>query len=509
MSRLKKETILENLTVQSVAAEGKCIAHTPEGQVVFIEYAVPGDVVDVRVTVKKKNYLEGRIVRLVEPSPDRLEPFCEHFGVCGGCRWQLLPYRMQLEAKQRQVFDQLSRIGHLELPEISPIIPSDKTEFYRNKLEFTASDKRWILPGEITAETTADPDTAGTPVSDTTRALTGDTAAETPIQTPAEAFGNIPADRRQGLGFHVGKFFDKVLDIHKCYLQSDPSNDIRLFIREYAVGNGIPFYNIRENRGIFRNMFVRTTDDGQVMLIVCFAADFDGREAMLDAVAQRFPQITSLYYVINDKLNDSIADRECILYRGEEAIYETMEGLRFKIGPKSFYQTNNAQALKLYRTAREFASLSGTETVYDLYTGTGTIAQFVSSRAAKVIGVEYVPEAIEDAKTNAAGNGITNCSFFAGDMKDILTPAFIAEHGRPDVIITDPPRAGMHPDVIKTIMQAAPQRIVYVSCNPASQARDLQALSGMYRITDVQPVDMFPHTQHVENVCRLTLREGQ
>ena len=501
MSRLKKETILENLTVQSVAAEGKCIAHTPEGQVVFIEYAVPGDVVDVRVTVKKKNYLEGRIVRLVEPSPDRLEPFCEHFGVCGGCRWQLLPYRMQLEAKQRQVFDQLSRIGHLELPEISPIIPSDKTEFYRNKLEFTASDKRWILPGEITAETPAGPDTAGT--------STGNTAAEPPIQTSAEALENIPADRRQGLGFHVGKFFDKVLDIHKCYLQRDPSNDIRLFIREYAVGHGIPFYNIRENRGIFRNMFVRTTDDGQVMLIVCFAADFDGREAMLDAVAQRFPQITSLYYVINDKLNDSIADRECILYRGEEAIYETMEGLRFKIGPKSFYQANNAQALKLYRTAREFASLSGTETVYDLYTGTGTIAQFVSSRAAKVIGVEYVPEAIEDAKTNAAGNGIANCSFFAGDMKDILTPEFIAEHGRPDVIITDPPRAGMHPDVIKTIMQAAPQRIVYVSCNPASQARDLQALSGMYRITDVQPVDMFPHTQHVENVCRLTLREGQ
>ena len=480
MSRPKKETILENLTVQSVAAEGKCIAHTPEGQVVFIEYAVPGDVVDVRVTVKKKNYLEGRIVRLVEPSPDRQEPFCEHFGVCGGCRWQLLPYRMQLEAKQRQVFDQLSRIGHLELPEISPIIPSDKTEFYRNKLEFTASDKRWILPCEVAS-----------------------------AEDSAEAFGNIPADRRQGLGFHVGKFFDKVLDIHKCYLQRDPSNDIRLFIREYAVGHGIPFYNIRENRGIFRNMFVRTTDDGQVMLILCFAADFDGREAMLDAVAQRFPQITSLYYVINDKLNDSIADRECILYRGEEAIYETMEGLRFKIGPKSFYQTNNAQALKLYRTAREFASLTGTETVYDLYTGTGTIAQFVSSRAAKVIGVEYVPEAIEDAKTNAAGNGIANCSFFAGDMKDILTPEFIAEHGRPDVIITDPPRAGMHPDVIKTIMQAAPQRIVYVSCNPASQARDLQALSGMYRITDVQPVDMFPHTQHVENVCRLTLREGQ
>ena len=461
----KKETIIENLTVQAVAAEGKSIAHTEEGQVVFIEYAVPGDVVDIRVTVKKKNYLEGRITRLVKPSPDRLEPFCEHFGLCGGCRWQLLPYRIQLEAKQRQVFDQLSRIGHLQLPPIRPILASDKTEFYRNKLEFTASDKRWILPDE-------DPE-------------------------------NLTAGQKIGLGFHVGRFFDKVLDIHRCWLQPEPSNAIRLFIKEYALSHHIPFYNIRENSGIFRNMFVRSTDDGQVMLIVCFAADFEGREAMLDAVAEAFPLISSLYYVINDKLNDSIADRECILYRGDDAIYETMENLRFKIGPKSFYQTNNGQALKLYRTVREFAALTGRETVYDLYTGTGTIAQFVSAGAARVVGIEYVPEAIEDAKVNAAANGITNCSFYAGDMKDILTAGFIAEHGRPDVIITDPPRAGMHPDVIRTILDAAPESIVYVSCNPASQARDLEQLCRDYDITAVQPVDMFPHTTHVENCVQL------
>ena len=464
----KKETIIENLTVQAVAAEGKSIAHTEEGQVVFIEYAVPGDVVDIRVTVKKKNYLEGRITRLVKPSPDRLEPFCEHFGLCGGCRWQLLPYRIQLEAKQRQVFDQLSRIGHLQLPPIRPILASDKTEFYRNKLEFTASDKRWILPDE-------DPE-------------------------------GMPPEQKLGLGFHVGRFFDKVLDIHRCWLQPEPSNAIRLFIKEYALSHHIPFYNIRENSGIFRNMFVRTTDDGQVMLIVCFAADFEGREAMLDAVAEAFPQISSLYYVINDKLNDSIADRECILYKGNDAIYETMENLRFKIGPKSFYQTNNGQALKLYRTVREFAALTGRETVYDLYTGTGTIAQFVSAGAARVVGIEYVPEAIEDAKANAASNGITNCSFYAGDMKDILTAGFIAEHGRPDVIITDPPRAGMHPDVIRTILDAAPESIVYVSCNPASQARDLEQLCRDYDITAVQPVDMFPHTTHVEN-CVLLKRK--
>ncbi len=465
--RNREEQILDNLTIESIAAEGKCIAHTPEGIVVFVEYAVPGDVVNARVLRKKKNFIDAKITEIVRPSECRQRPFCEHFGVCGGCRWQLIPYQMQLDFKRRQVEDQFRRIGHLEFPEVSPTIGSDKTEFYRNKLEFTASDRRWILPEE-------DPE-------------------------------GLPDDCRQGLGFHVGKFFDKVLDIRKCYLQPEPSNAIRLYIKQYAISHGIPFYNIRENTGIFRNMFVRTTDDGAVMLIVCFAQDFPGREAMLDAVAGAFPGITSLYYVINSKLNDSIGDRECILYRGDEAIYETMEGLRFRIGPKSFYQTNNAQALRLYSIARDFASLSGKETVYDLYTGTGTIAQFVSRSAAKVIGIEYVPEAIEDAKVNARANGIGNCEFFAGDMKDILTGDFIAEHGRPDVVIADPPRAGMHPNVVRTILNAAPERIVYVSCNPASQARDLELLCGKYRITAVQPVDMFPHTTHIENVCRLEL----
>lgn len=469
MARHKLDLVLTNIEITAVAAEGKCVAHTPEGQVVFVEYAVPGDVVDVRVIKKKKNFIEGRIERIVKPSEHRLEPFCKHFGVCGGCKWQLLPYEMQLQAKQAQVFDQLSRIGHLELPEISPIIGSDKTKYYRNKLEFSASDKRWIL------------------------------SEEDPTQ--------IPENERQGLGFHVSKFFDKVLDIEKCYLQEEPSNSIRLFVKDYALSHGITFYNLRENTGLFRNMFVRTTEDGQVMLIICFAKQFEGLEAMLDAIAEKFPQITSLYYIINPKLNDSISDLECFLYKGDEAIYETMEGLRFKIGPKSFYQTNAPQAYKLYSVARDFASLTGSEVVYDLYTGTGTIAQFVSSKASKVIGIEYVPEAIEDAKTNTRLNGITNCSFFAGDMKDILTADFIKQHGKPDVMIVDPPRAGMHPDVVKTIMDASPDRIVYVSCNPASQARDLELLAPLYKIVAVQPVDMFPHTHHVENVCKLEIKK--
>lgn len=468
MSRSKSNIILENLRIEKIASEGRSIAHNPDGIVVFVEYAVPGDVVDVLVTRKKKNFMEARIIRMVEPSPERLKPFCSHFGICGGCRWQLLPYRMQLEAKQQQVVDQLVRLGHLELPEVSPIIPSERTQYYRNKLEFTASDKRWILPEE-------DPE-------------------------------DLSPEQKAGLGFHVGKFFDKVLDIDVCHLQPEPSNAIRKFLKEYALSHGIPFYNLRENRGVFRNIFIRTTEDGQVMLIVCFATDFPGREAMLDAVAAAFPEITSLYYVINSKLNDSIADQECILYRGEDAIYERMEGLRFKIGPKSFYQTNSLQAYRLYSVVRDFAALDGSQTVYDLYTGTGTIAQFVSAGAAKVIGIEYVPEAIEDARINAKINGIENCEFFAGDMKDILCEAFIAEHGRPDVIITDPPRAGMHPDVVETILGAAPQTIVYVSCNPASQARDLERLCTAYDIVAVQPVDMFPHTVHVEN-CVLLKRK--
>ncbi len=469
MSRRKRQDIVyENVRVESVAAEGKALAHV-DGVVLFIPFAVPGDIVDVKVTKKKKNYMEGYVLRMVEPSEHRLEPFCSHFGVCGGCKWQPLPYPMQLEAKQRQVYDQLVRIGHLSVPEIRPIIPSDKTTLYRNKLEFTFSQRRWIDSGE-------DPD-------------------------------SLTDKERCGLGFHVGRFFDKVLDIEFCHLQKEPSNAIRLFIRKYALEHDLTFFNIREHSGFLRNMFIRTTDAGEVMLIVCFYhEDAVKRIALLDAVAEAFPQITSLYYVVNSKPNDSISDQDCILYKGDEAIYENMGSLRFKIGPKSFYQTNSGQTMKLYTVAKEFASLGGKEVVYDLYTGTGTIAQFVSDKARKVIGIEYVPEAIEDAGINASVNGIDNCEFFAGDMKDILTDEFVETHGHPDVVILDPPRAGIHPDVAKVILNAAPDRIVYVSCNPASQARDLEILCRDYEITAVQPVDMFPHTHHLENVVALKRR---
>lgn len=469
MSKKKTDIILENIRIEAVAAEGKSMGHADDGTVVFVEFAVPGDVVNVKVTKKKKNYMEGFISEIVTPSEKRLHPFCEHFGICGGCKWQPLPYEMQLQAKQRQVFDQLSRIGHLDIPEVSPIVPADETTFYRNKLEFTFSSKRWIYSGEDV--------------------------------------NSMPESDKMGLGFHVGKFFDKVLDIKKCWLQKEPSNAIRLFIKDYAVRNSLEFYDIRANKGYLRNMIVRTNNRGDVMLIMCFASeDKDERVKLLDAVADAFPQIRSLYYVINTKLNDSIGDQECILYKGEEAIYETMEGLDFRIGPKSFYQTNSSQAYKLYKVARNFAGLSGNEVVYDLYTGTGTIAQFVSSGAKKVVGIEYVPEAIEDAIENAKNNGIDNCSFHAGDMKDVLNEDFIAANGKPDVIILDPPRAGIHPDVAKVILSAAPEKIVYVSCNPASQARDLAILATAYDIKAIQPVDMFPHTMHVENVCLLTRR---
>ena len=468
MARKRIDLVLENVTIESVAAEGKALTHV-DGIVVFVDFAVPGDVVDIQVYKKKKNYMEGFIKRIVKPSAHRLDPFCTHFGVCGGCRWQPLPYPMQLEAKRRQVEDQLVRIGHLEVPEIRPTLPSEATQFYRNKLEFSASCSRWILKEE-------DPDTL----------------------TPAQ---------KVGLGFHVGKFFDKVLDIEKCYLQKEPSNAIRLHIKNFCLEHGYEFYNIRENRGFFRNMFVRSTEKGDFMLIVVFAReDREKREALLDSISAAFPQITSLYYIINEKLNDSITDQSPVLYKGEDAIYEEMEGLRFKIGPKSFYQTNSRQAYRLYSVARDFAALTGNELVYDLYTGTGTIAQFVSRQASKVVGIEYVPEAIEDAKANAKANGINNCLFFAGDMKDVLNEAFIQQHGRPDVIILDPPRAGIHPDVAQVILKAAPGRMVYVSCNPASQARDLAILCKDYEITAVQPVDMFPHTMHVENVVALRRR---
>ena len=467
MSRKKVDILIENAVIEAVAAEGKALTHH-EGIVVFVEFAVPGDVVDIRVTKKKKNHWEGFVSRMVKPSENRLEPFCPHFGVCGGCKWQPLPYEMQLAAKQQQVYDQLVRIGHLEIPEISPILGSEKTEYYRNKLEFTFSNRRWE-------------------------------------KKPLEEGENA----QPGLGFHVGKYFDKVLDIEDCHLQADPSNAIRNFIRSYALEKGLSFYNIRENRGYLRNIIIRSTQAGNIMLIVVISDDDDPakRERLLDSISKEFPQISSLYYVINSKLNDSISDLQPVLYRGDDAIYEEMEGLHFKIGPKSFYQTNSRQAYRLYSVAREFAGLTGNEVVYDLYTGTGTIAQFVSGKASKVIGIEYVPEAIEDAVLNAANNGITNCEFFAGDMKDILTADFIGEHGKPDVIILDPPRAGIHPDVASVILETAPSRMVYVSCNPASQARDLAILSQKYTIEAVQPVDMFPHTQHVENVCKLKLKE--
>lgn len=469
MTRKRLDLVYEDIVIEAVAAEGKALAHI-DGVVVFVEFAVPGDIVDIRITKKKSNYMEGFVLRMKNPSEHRLEPFCKHFGVCGGCKWQPLPYAMQLEAKQQQVWDQLVRIGHLDIPEISPIIGSDNIQYYRNKLEFTFSSRRWFFNDE-------NPD-------------------------------EFDEKDRCGLGFHVGKYFDKVLDITDCHLQKSPSNEIRNFIRKYALDNGYGFYDLRANRGFLRNMFIRSTEAGDIMLIVCFAYDDASKRAeLLDAVSKEFHQITSLYYVINSKLNDSIGDLDCILYKGDEAIYERMDNLRFKIGPKSFYQTNSPQAYKLYSVARDFAALTGDEVVYDLYTGTGTIAQFVSSKASKVIGIEYVPEAIEDARINASNNGITNCEFFAGDMKDILTGAFIEKHGRPDVIILDPPRAGIHPDVAKVILDAEPERMVYVSCNPASQARDLAILCQKYTITAVQPVDMFPHTQHVENVCALELNK--
>lgn len=468
MSRSKTDLTLRGVTIESVAAEGKAVAKV-DGAVLFVPFAVPGDVVDVHVFKRKKNYMEGRIINMVKPSERRLQPFCEHFGICGGCRWQSLPYDMQLDAKRQQVYDQLVRIGHLKVPEIAPTIGSPRTMYYRNKLEFTFSDRRWLLDGE-------DPESLG-------------------------------QEDRCALGFHVGKFFDKVLDIKRCHLQADPSNDIRLFVKGYALRHSLAFYDIREHSGYLRNMVIRNNESGDVMLIMVFAYDdAESRTGLLDAVAQEFPQIKSLYYVINGKMNDSFADLECVLYRGEEYITESMEGLRFRIGPKSFWQTNTLQAQRLYSIAREFAALTGTQTVYDLYTGTGSIAQFVSGQAAKVIGIEYVPEAIQDAKANARANGITNCEFYAGDMRKILTGEFVSQHGRPDVIILDPPRSGIHPDVAKVILAASPSRIVYVSCNPASQARDLALLSGEYSITRVQPVDMFPHTQHVENVCALTLK---
>lgn len=466
--RRKEKIVLENIKIESVAAEGNAIAHV-EGKVLFVPQCVPGDIVNVRVTKKKSGYMEGVVVNMVTPSPLRVEPFCSHYGICGGCKWQPLPYDLQLKYKQQQVEDQLSRIGKLDLPDISPILGSEKTRYYRNKLEFTFSNKRWILNHE-------------------------DSDALSPVE-------------KLGLGFHVSGFFDKVLDIKECHLQAEPSNAIRLFIREYALEHDLSFFDLREQVGFLRNMIVRTSSTKEVMVIVVFAyEDKELREGLLNAVKEHFIEITSLHYVINGKRNDSISDLDCIYYAGLDCIYEQMEGIKFRIGPKSFYQTNSDQAYRLYSVVREFAALKGDEIVYDLYTGTGTIALFLSGKAKKVVGIEYVKEAIDDAVINAANNNITNSSFFAGDMKDMLTGEFISVNGRPNLIVLDPPRAGIHPDVAKVLLEAAPERMVYVSCNPASQARDLALLSEKYKVTKVKPVDMFPHTHHVENVVALELK---
>ena len=472
MARKKKELpLLEKVTITDVAAEGKAVAKVNE-LVIFVPYVVPGDVVDLQVKRKKNHYAEAVAVKFHEKSPLRTEPFCSHFGVCGGCKWQCLSYEEQLKYKQKQVFDNLTRIGKVELPEFRPILGSGKTRFYRNKLEFTFSNKRWLTEEEVKQD--------------------------------------VKYDQMNAVGFHIPGAFDKVLAIDKCWLQDDISNQIRNAVRDYAYAHKFPFFDLRTQEGLLRNIMIRTSSTGELMVVLqCKVTDDEGRrkmEEILQFMADSFPQITSLMYVINNKCNDTIGDLDVEVFKGNDHIFEEMEGLRFKVGPKSFYQTNSEQAYNLYKVAREFAGLTGNELVYDLYTGTGTIANFVARQARKVVGIEYVPEAIEDAKVNSALNGIDNTLFYAGDMKDILTNDFIAEHGRPDVIITDPPRAGMHNDVIDVILAAEPKRIVYVSCNPATQARDLQLLDGKYKVTAVQPVDMFPHTHHVENVVQLERR---
>ena len=470
--------LLEHITIESVAAEGKCIFHYDD-KVVFVPFCVPGDVVDVQITKKKHSFMEGRVERIISYSKVRETPMCEHFGICGGCKWQNLPYEEQLKAKQQQVFDQLTRIGKVELPPFQPILGSVKTKEYRNKLEFGCANKRWYTKEEI--------------------------AALPPKEEGQE--GNLS---ESAIGFHITGAFDKIYPIKKCWLMDDLHNEIRNEISRYAKENSISFYDIRAQHGLLRDLMMRNSNTGEFMLLVQFHYDEEGDEQkamqLLQHIADTFPQITSLIYVDNQKGNDTFGDLELTTFKGTDFIYETMEDLKFKVGPKSFYQTNTDQAYHLYCVARSFAQLTGGELVYDLYTGTGTIANFVAHQAKQVIGIEYVPEAIEDAKENSHVNGINNTLFYAGDMKDILTDDFIQEHGQPDVIITDPPRAGMHADVIKVILNASPKRIVYVSCNPATQARDLQLMDADYKVAAVQPVDMFPHTPHVENVVLLERR---
>ncbi len=458
--------LLENITILDIADKGNTFAKFNE-LAVFITGGVPGDVVDVQVTKKKKSFMEGRIVKTHSFSDKRTESFCKYFGVCGGCKWQHMGYEHQLNFKQQQVSDQLTRIGKIELPEAPRILASEKTDFYRNKLEFTFSHLRWLYPGEMDGEQNSD---------------------------------------LRGLGFHVPGRFDKVVDVEKCWLQPEPSNAIRNSIRDFAYKNNYSFFNIREHVGLLRTLIIRNTMQGELMVILTFfEPDIEKINALMEHLKISFPEITSLLYVINEKNNDTIADQEIVCYSGKDHIIEIFEGIKFKIGPKSFFQTNSEQALELYKITRDFAAIKKDDIVYDLYTGTGTIANFIAHQAKKVVGVEYVPEAIEDAVVNSQINGIENTIFFAGDMKDVLTSSFITEHGKPDIIITDPPRAGMHEDVINRILEAEPKVVVYVSCNAATQARDLQLMSSKYRVTRVQTVDLFPHTHHTESVVKLEL----
>lgn len=469
MSRKRRELpIVENLEITGIAAEGKSLGRWNE-MVVFVPFGAPGDVVDVQLTKKRHSFAEGKIVKMHTSSPMRVEPFCEHYGVCGGCKFQHIPYEEQLKYKQQQVEDALQRIAKVQLPAINPILGSANTCFYRNKLEFTFSNKSWLTREQLESD---------------------------------EQF-----DDRNALGFHIPNAFDKVLDINKCWLQDDVSNQIRNYIRLHAKQQGYSFFDLRANQGLMRTLMIRTSSTGELMLVVVFGANEQTAiNEMMQSIKEAFPQITSLQYVVNLKCNDSLNDQEFVLFSGRDYIEEEMEGLKFRVGPKSFYQTNSAQAYELYKVARRMARLKGDELVYDLYTGTGTIANFVARQSRQVIGIEYVPEAIEDAKLNSRVNGIENTLFYAGDMKDILTDDFVQQHGCPDVMIIDPPRAGMHEDVVKVILNAQPKRLVYVSCNPATQARDLAMLDEKYSVEEVQPVDMFPHTQHVENVVALQRR---
>ena len=469
MGRKKELPLLEKVTITDIGAEGNAIARV-DSLVVFVPMLIPGDVVDIKVVKKRKKYLEGRVLKFHEYSSDRIAPRCSHFGVCGGCRWQHLPYSLQLKFKAKQVRDSLVRIGKIELPVMNEIIGSSDEYYYRNKLEFTFSDKRWFTDDEVKSA--------------------------------------LPLEKQPALGFHIPGFFDKVLDIMECHLQPDPSNSIRNSVRKYAVENGLSFFDLKEQKGFLRNIIVRNALDGSVMVIVIFFhEDESARKGLLDFLIKEYPQITSLQYIINTKKNDSLGDQKVIFYHGIDHLTEDMDGLKFRIGPKSFYQTNTRQGITLYRVVKDFAGLTGVEVVYDLYTGTGTIANYLAGSAAKVIGIEYVEEAVCDARINSQLNNIDNTGFFSGDMKDILSGEFISANGRPDVIVTDPPRAGMHDDVIKAILHAAPEKIVYVSCNPATQARDIQLMSDVYYAEKVQPVDMFPNTHHVENVVLLRLKK--